>query len=257
MKIEEYINKVIEIAKSYKGTKEGKNNFNIYGEFFDKELPTFFNGPKKNAPYCMIYVLFCFVKAFGDKKTLKMFNLDKKNQGASCNYVYDRSNKIIKDPCPGCVVFFNDKTGKICHVGLCIKIDKTHLYTMEGNKSDGLTKECKYPLNSKKIYAYIMPDYSILADTEDPVKPSTPSTPEKPKYETKIYKVTARSGLNLRLGPSTKYHIKTVLFYKTKIKAIDKGDWLLVKSICNDLDDTFKPLMFTGYVYKKYTKEVS
>lgn len=250
------INKVIDIAKSYQGTKEGKNNLNIFGEFFDKELPDFFNGPKKNAPYCMIYVLFCFVKAFGADNTLKMFNLPKKSQGASCNYVYDRAKKIIKEPVAGCLVFFKDKSGKICHVGLCTKTDKTHLYTMESNKSDGLTKECKYPLNSKKIYGYILPDYSILETSEKPVtspKPAPVPSPVPAHYNT--YRIIAPSGLNIRKDPNTTCKVLRVIPLAGRVHGIPfNNKWLKITEYTTDKDKPY--IKINGYVYRKWIREV-
>lgn len=248
------INKVIEISKSYHGTKEGKNNLNIYGEFFDKKIPDFFNGPKKNAPYCMIFVLFCFVKAFGAEKTLKMFNLPKKNQGASCNYVYDRAKKIIKDPGAGCLVFFKDKSGKICHVGLCTKVDKTHIYTMEGNKSDGLTKECKYPLNSKKIYGYILPDYSILETIENPVTTPEPSqVPSPAPYKT--YRIIALSGLNIRKEANTTCKVLRVIPLAGRVHGVPFNDkWLKITEYTTDKDKPY--IKINGYVYRKWIREI-
>ena len=250
------INKVIEIAKSYKGTKEGKNNLNIFGEFFDKECSDFFNGPKKNAPYCMIYVLFCFVKAFGAEKTLKMFNLPKKSAAASCNYVYDRSKKIIEKPVPGAVIFFKGKDGKINHTGLITDVNKTHIFTMEGNKSDGLTKDCKYPLTSKKIYGYIMPDYSILETTEKPVTTPEPSpVPAPAPVNYKTYRIIAPSGLNIRKEPNTISKVLRVIPLGGRVHGIPYSDkWLKITEYTTDKDNPY--IKKSGYIYRKWIREI-
>lgn len=254
------INEVLDIALHEVGYKEDPVNITKYSKEIDKSYPEFYNTKKQGASWCDIFVDWCFIKLCkgnSDKARMMLYQ-PKKSCGAGCSFsygYYKDKGATSKVPEKGYQIFFKDAKGKIVHTGLVYKVDKEKVYTVEGNKSNAV-KKCSYKKDSTKIYGYGIPDY-LYGYKEPAEEPSTPSTPEKPKEEIKTYKVTARSGLNLRIGPSTKYRIKTVLFYKTKIKAIDKGDWLLVKSICNDLDDTFKPLMFTGYVYKKYTKEVS
>ena len=252
------INKVIDIAKSYQGTKEGKNNLNIFGEFFDKECSDFFNGPKKNAPYCMIFVLFCFVKAFGAEKTLKMFNLPKKSAAASCNYVYDRAKKIIEKPVPGAVVFFKGKDGKINHTGLITDVNKSHIFTMEGNKSDGLTKECKYPVKSTKIYGYIMPDYSVLDEDSIPSPAPVPApapAPAPAPVNYKTYRIIAPSGLNIRKEPNTTSKVLRVIPLAGRVHGKPFNEkWLSIIEYTKDKDKPYSKMI--GYVYMKWIREV-
>lgn len=232
--------KVINTAKSYEGTKEGKNNYNIYAEFFDKECKDFFNGPKQNVAYCSVFVLFCFVKSYGKSDTLKMFNLPLRSEAASSTYCYNRFKavgRVGKDPEKGAVIYFKDKNGKICHTGIVIDVTNTHVFTVEGNKSDGYTKRCKYPIKSTKIYGYGYPDYDIKS--EKPKEDPKPATPAK-SYDVVVI---AKSGLNVRKEPNKKCKVITVLPYKTIITVSDHNnewlkyrDWYISKKWCEKIN---------------------
>ena len=248
----EYIEKVIDIANKYQGTKEGKNNKNIFGYYFDTECPDFFNTKKEYAPYCMIFVLYCFVIAFGADKVYKMFNLPKKSEGASCTYVYNRNkDKIIYKPLPGAVVIFKNSKG-INHAGLITKVNSTHFFTMEGNKSDGLTKECKYPLTSSKVHSFIMPVYSILSSAPTP-SPVPDPTPSENKEE--LYKIIAPSGLRIRKSPNTiTGKIIDCMPYESIASAVKYNDkWHKVFYYTKPKG---KKKIISGYIYSKWIRKV-
>lgn len=253
------INKAVSFAKSMAGTKEGKNNYNIYGKFFDDNFPDFYNFKKVNAPYCQIYIHYVLVKCFGVDNVLKMCNLPKKSEGASCSYCYDRYKKagmLIDKPEKGAQVFLKNSAGGICHTGIITKVDEKHFYTMEGNKSDGLTKECKYPLNSKKVHSFAMPDYSIVSNLTD--KPETPAndkpeTPANEKYS--MHKVIANSGLRIRKAPNTiTAPILKVMPFGSYVCAVPYNDkWHKMTYYITPKGVVIK---ISGYIYSKWIKKL-
>lgn len=251
------INKAVSFAQSLAGTKEGKNNYNIFGKFFDENVPDFYNYKKANAPYCQIYVHYVLVKCFGADKVYKMCNLPKKSEGASCIYCYGRYKKagrLIDKPEKGAQVFFKNKTGGICHTGIITKVNNTHFFTMEGNKPDGLTKECKYPLNSKKVLSFAMPDYSIVSNiTDTPVTPSEPVT--EPTSDIGMYKVVAPSGLRIREKTNTTTaRVLAVMPYESIATAYKYNDkWLKIVNYTNPKGVTRK---ISGYIYSKWVRRI-
>lgn len=198
--------------------KEGKNNYNIYSKFFDENVPDWYNGKKQNVSYCAIFVHYLFCKSYGVENARKMLFMPKKSQGASSTYCYNQYKKngaVIDKPVKGCQIFFKNTKG-ICHTGIVIDVDKTHVYTVEGNKSgDVSVRMCKYPLKSTKIYGFGMPDYNIDNILQDPVKPEKPEAP-KTKYLKGI--ITAPSGLRIRSKPSINADILGLLKYGTEVE---------------------------------------
>ena len=215
--------------------KEGRNNYNIYSEYFDKNVPDWYNGKKQNVAYCAIFVHFLFCKSYGVDNARKMLFMPKKSEGASSTYCYNQYKKkgaVINKPVKGCQIFFKNTKG-ICHTGIVVNVDKTHVYTVEGNKAgDVSVKFCKYPLKSTKIYGYGMPDYNIDNIAQDPEKP------EKIYYKGVII---APSGLNVRKEANTDCTVLEVLPYGTKVEVLDSNNnkWLKYKN---------------GYILAKWVK---
>ena len=166
------IEKFIKMLVSQLGYTETGNNYTKYGKFFDTPKKDggawqFFNTHKNPAEWCALLLIYCFYVLFGEEATRKGFNLPipKNNCAAGVPYLYEYMKKaglIIKEPRPGCIVFFNT-TKKCAHVGACEYVDGK-LHTIEGNKSNKV-KRCTYTLNSSKIYAYAMPIFPDGGDT--------------------------------------------------------------------------------------------
>lgn len=221
------VSSVITIAKSEIGYTEKKGNITKYARFFDEELPDFYNTKKQGAEWCDIFVDWCFVHAYGNTTGRKMLYQPLKSCGAGCSFSYNyfkTKGRTGTTPRKGAQIFFKNSKGTICHTGIVIDVNKTHVFTIEGNK-DNSVKECKYPIKSTKIYGYGYPDYDIdtAADQEKPKEDPKPATPAK------SYKVVviAKSGLNVRKEPNTKCKVITVLPYKTIVTVTDyNNDWL-------------------------------
>ena len=215
------IDKVLEIAKKEVGYKEGPNNKNKYAEFFDNEAPDFYNGKKQNVAYCDIFVDYCFCKAYGIETGRKAIYQPKKSCGAGCSFsykYYKEHNASGSKPKTGSQIFFKNSKGVIIHTGIVTSVDKTHVYTIEGNK-DNMVKSCKYPIKSTKIYGYGYPDYNLdesVVSVNKPVKSA-------------YYEVTAKSGLRIRKEPNTISSIIKVMPFGYVIKGVEHNkDWLKV-----------------------------
>ena len=229
------IKKVIALATKEVGYKETGNNITKYAAYFDKEYPEFYNTRKQGASWCDIFFDWLIVQIYGKELALKVLNQPLHSCGAGCSFSYSYYKEHSKVPGIGYQIFFKDTKGKIVHTGIVYKVDKTKVYTIEGNKSNQV-KKCSYNLNSTKIYGYGCPDYSAgyKEDIKDPVKPETPVTKDIE------YIVIAPSGLNVREKPNS--NIKTKVIRVLSYNSIVKG------SVYNDSWVKIKD----GYIFKKW-----
>lgn len=180
-----YASKVIEIALDEVGYLEKKTNSNLssktanagYNNYtkYAKDMdatPNFYNGKKNGYAWCDIFVDWVFVKAFGVETAKKLLCQPAKSLGAGCYYsaqYYKKNGKFhTTNPKPGDQIFFwNAKKNNVAHTGLVYDVDRTYVYTVEGNTSgtsgvvaNGGGVFCKkYKLNHARIYGYGRPAY--------------------------------------------------------------------------------------------------
>ena len=205
--------KVIEVALSQVGYLEkksnadlddftknaGYNNFTKYARDLDK-LGDFYNTPKQGFAWCECFVDWCFVKAYGEAMALVLTCQPKKSAGAGCTqsagYYKNKKRFYTSNPKVGDQIFFA-WGGEVEHTGLVWKVDKSTVYTVEGNTNGksgvvanggGVFKK-EYPIGSSSIYGYGRPDYGII-DTGD----NEPSTPKEPENKNNILLPDVRKG---------------------------------------------------------------
>lgn len=240
-----------------KTANAGSNNYTKYGR--DLDAVGFYNGKKNGVAWCDQFFDWCMFKAYGLEAMMAMTfqPLGKNNSGAGCQYsfnYYKAKGRIFKEPKPGDQIFFWDsgKTRK-SHTGLVYKVDKTYVYTVEGNTSGasgviangGGVKKKSYKLNYNRIAGYGRPLYEMDAVKAETAAPETPEPTAKPKSESGyVVKVTGDT-VNIRTGPGTQY---------TAIETVKKGTVLEVPKA-----DGWTPIKFGGHTYwisDKYTELV-
>ena len=178
-------NDVIKIAKDEVGYLEktsnanlysktanaGKNNYTKYAYEFDTKYSGFYNGKKNGFAWCDMFVDWCFVMAFGVEKAKKLLCQPSKSCGAGCKYsrnYYKEKGQLHTSPKVGDQIFFyGSKKSDIAHTGLVYAVDKSYVYTIEGNTSSksgvvangGCVAKKKYKLNYSRIAGYGRPKY--------------------------------------------------------------------------------------------------
>lgn len=178
------VEKVIKIARKEVGYLEkasnsnldsktgnaGKKNYTKYARDLDK-VSGFYNGKKNGFPWCDVFVDWCFYKAYGVTSTKRLLCQPNKSLGAGCEYsmeYYKKKGRLKKSPAIGDQIFFTDSNkSKIVHTGLVYNVDKTYVYTIEGNTSSasgvvengGCVAEKKYKLTYNRIAGYGRPSY--------------------------------------------------------------------------------------------------
>ena len=181
------VDKVISMAMSEVGYIEKKSNANLdsktlnagsknytkYARDLDK-ISGFYNGKKQGFAWCAVCVDWCMVQALGVDRARTLLCYPKNSCGAGCSesikYYKNNNRFITSNPKKGDQIFF--KQG---HTGLVYDVDKTKVYTIEGNTTKSLWvvanggEVCKksYNLKSSSIVGYGRPDYKIDANTSN------------------------------------------------------------------------------------------
>lgn len=112
------------------------------------------------------------VKAFGVENAKRLLCQPDKSLGAGCEYsmrYYKNHGRFRTSPTVGDQIFFKDSSGIACHTGIVYAVDKSYVYTIEGNASStsgvianggGVCKK-KYKLNYERIASYGRPKYDL------------------------------------------------------------------------------------------------
>lgn len=214
MTVDEYIQKVIDIAKAEIGYLEKKSNKSLdnktanagsanytkYGRDMHNLYPAIMDFP---AAWCDAFVDWCFYKAYGvsNSKALLAGNYDDytiasaqlyKNKGA-----WYKSNPKVGDQ-----IFFTNASGGICHTGLVVKVTKTQVIAIEGNTSSasgvvangGCVREKTYPLSYSRIAGYGRPAYEKFC-SKGVVNNNTVTTPSTSTSVTKLNETKKWNGI--------------------------------------------------------------
>lgn len=208
-----YASKVVEIALGEVGYLEkksnrnldsktdnaGYNNYTKYARDLDA-IPNFYNGKKNGYAWCDMFVDWVFVQAFGVDVAKKLLGQPNRSYGAGCYYsarYYKNMGRFhTQNPQPGDQIFFwTSSKSDVGHTGLVYDVDRTYVYTVEGNTSgasgvvaNGGGVFCKkYKLNYSLIYGYGRPAYDAEVGSSSVTKPET-----KPETKPAAYVPTVK-----------------------------------------------------------------
>lgn len=150
----------------------GNKNFTKYARDLDKlEI---YNGRKNGYAWCDVFVDWCFLTTFGVEPGLKLLCQEKGSCGAGVKYsaqYYQWAGRFVGVPQTGDQIFFFGADGKSwAHTGIVVKVDRTRVYTVEGNTSgaSGVVANgggvCRksYALTDKSIAGYGRPDWTLI-----------------------------------------------------------------------------------------------
>lgn len=189
-----YLEKETKAQLDSKTANAGDANYTKYAR--DLDAIGFYNGRKQGHAWCDVFVDWCFVQAYGKEAALKLTcqpTNSKNNCGAGCKYsrqYYQQKGRFFATPEPGDQVFFysSDKSS-ISHTGLVVAVDKTYVYTVEGNTSSasgvvdngGAVAKKKYKLTYNRLAGFGRPNYGTQTVVNAPE--SAPKA-ETAKYST-------------------------------------------------------------------------
>lgn len=146
--------------------KEGAGSDNYTKYAVEQWEQKYFNGKKQGVAWCAVFVGWCFLKAYGKDKALRLQCQPKSgNAGAGCgaasNY-YKQKGQWRSDPERGDQIFFTDGR-EMTHTGIVEYVEGNKVHTIEGN-CDGGVRRRSYDLNEARIAGYGHPDWTIVDD---------------------------------------------------------------------------------------------
>lgn len=238
----------------------GYNNYTKYARDFDEKYPNFYNGRKQSVAWCDIFVDWCFVKAYGVDKALKLLGQPLKSCGAGCYFSMNYFKQIgcfSTTPKAGDQIFFyNSSRSDIAHTGLVYKVDSNYVYTVEGNTSSasgvvangGAVAKKSYSRSYSRIAGYGRPKYDVETSsgtTSTPtVKPTTPSTPTA----STVNKIDTVAEVQKWANTNYKSGLEVDGDYGAKTKKA------LVKILQTELNQTYKSNLTVDGVFGDKTK---
>lgn len=159
-----------------KTANAGRNNWNKYADYIDKNYPAFYNGRKNGYSWCDIFVDCGFIQVFGYKNALKMLYQPERSAGAGCKYsanYYRANNAFYNYPQVGDQVFFGEY-GNEGHTGFVVEANGDFIYTIEGNTSSGYGVESngdgvylkRYNIKTQYIPGYGRPNWSVVSSND-------------------------------------------------------------------------------------------
>ena len=147
--------KILEKAFSQRGTREGKNGWTKYGQWYNDNID---RGGFANAHWCAMFVSWCADQVGVPRDVIKPY--------ASCWYglqdlktmatYHEASSGYV--PQPGDIFFYHFSKSGAGHTGLVEKVQDRQIFTIEGNTADSVDART-YPLSNNKIKGYITPRY--------------------------------------------------------------------------------------------------
>lgn len=161
-----YVEKNSNVNLDSKSLNTGNKNYTKYARDLDN-IPNFYNGKKQGYAWCCVFVDWCFVKALGVERARNLLCYPQNSAGAGCGesikYYKSKNRFVTNDSIKGDQIFF--KQG---HTGLVYKVDKTKVYTIEGNTTKSIWvvsnggEVCKksYSLKNASIIGYGRPLYN-------------------------------------------------------------------------------------------------
>lgn len=151
----------------------GTANWTKYAR--DLAAAGYYNGDKNGYEWCDVFVDWCFYKAFG-KTEGQLTEYQSGPLGAAVPYsagYYKARGRYDQTPRAGDQVFFQEN-GALVHTGIVVEVTPTQIVTVEGNKSDQVTRQTR-SRSGGYIAGYGHPDYDGSAPAAPPASVTAPA----------------------------------------------------------------------------------
>ena len=132
----------------------GSDNITKYGYEMHQIYPVTMD---KFSYWCDSFVDWCFYKAYGVATAKSLLGGQFDDYTVESAKLYKKHGGWYKEPKAGDQVFFTNGT-RICHTGLVYKVDRNHIYTIEGNTSSKQILEANGGCVAKKKYSIGYPN---------------------------------------------------------------------------------------------------
>lgn len=181
-------NKLVKVAKSYLGARQGSSMHHSIIDTFNEVKPDGW-AMTYSAAWCAAFASAIAIRTFGIKKAKKYFPLS-----ANCGTIITKATKlgiwVERDsykPGVGDWILYDwddtgsgDNVGGPDHVGIVMKATKTKISVIEGNK--GYSSEVgirELAVNGRYIRGFVIPKYSAMATSGKDKKKTVTYTVKK------------------------------------------------------------------------------
>lgn len=170
-----YLEKKSNAQLDSKTANAGSGNYTKYARDLVKEIGSPY---AQGVPWCDMFVDWCFIRAYGKEKAKEMLGGWSAYTPTSAAY-YKNKERWHTSPQPGDQIFYINNI-RIYHTGIVYDVDRTKVYTIEGNTSGGSgviangggVFKKSYPLDYLRIAGYGRPDYSRPGYGNSPTAPA-------------------------------------------------------------------------------------
>ena len=182
--IEEAKNKVVQLANSQVGYREGTNNYNKYAD--DPKITQLYGWCPQNQPWCCVFANWVYLNALGYDIGSRLTYGGTAACSASAD-LFKAAGAFVHFPEVGDQAFYYSGGG-INHTGIVVAVDGTVFTAIEGNYSDKVSS-VRHNIGSSDIAGFGRPNWKIISGAKDSgtvivTKPASPAA-EEPSHEWK------------------------------------------------------------------------
>ena len=173
--------KVVSLARSELGYREGSNNWTKYAA--DALISRLYGWVPQNQPWCATFINWLFLTAFGWEIGSKILY----GGSAACSVAaqnFKSAGAFFRTPEIGDQAFYYSGSG-INHTGLVVEITGNSFTAIEGNYSDKVSL-VRHQITSSDIAGFGRPKWSLVGDVPDPDTGSKPQGQENPEPKWKM-----------------------------------------------------------------------
>lgn len=173
MTIAEAKKRLVDLAWSEVGYREGPDNYNKYAD--DPKIVRLYGWCPQNQPWCCTFVNWCFLNAFGYDIGSKL-TFGGTAACSSSAQLYRNNGAFVMTPEVGNQAFFY-VNGGINHTGIVVEVNGMSFTTVEGNYSDKVSVVPHSVLNAD-FAGFGKPCWKIVEGagdiSDEPVQPAQP-----------------------------------------------------------------------------------
>ena len=155
--IEEAKAKVVSVARSEVGYREGANNYNKFAD--DPGIERLYGWKPQNQPWCCVFANWVYLTAFGFDIGSRLTYGGSAACAVSASH-FREHGALVNQPQIGDQSFYYSGGG-INHTGIVVDVSSNSFYAVEGNYSDKVSL-VKHQISGRDIAGFGRPDWKLI-----------------------------------------------------------------------------------------------
>lgn len=178
MTIEEAKRKLVDLAKSQVGYREGNGNYNKYAD--SPDITRLYGWTPQHQPWCCVFANWCFLTAFGYDLGSRLTY----GGTAACSnsaQLFKSAGAWSSFPEVGDQAFFLSGGG-INHTGIVVEVAGTAFTTVEGNYSDKVSS-VRHNVGASDVAGFGRPNWKLVENVPETNVGNISKPKEEPKED--------------------------------------------------------------------------